>query len=281
MSTFHRVLGSWYRKTEALLRPVFYQREKTAVLRRFPHLQPVMDAFERHYIRVEHGAHDLSLMERIQRKLTDQDAYVYGTTPWKTFIKIADSLELKPEDSFIEVGCGTGHLCFLMNLAYGLKAQGIEAIATFIQTANTIRRELLAAGLDKQVLARLNFYNLDFFTCDLSRGTVFYIAGTCFPDDYRNRLIEKIAHESPAGSTVITLTHEIPHPAYRFSHQVDGLFSWGRDKALVYRLEAGQSQAADQEGENPDAEKKPSGDKLKQQTQNPKRKQKRKENRSS
>ncbi|PKL80292.1 MAG: hypothetical protein CVV27_00605 [Candidatus Melainabacteria bacterium HGW-Melainabacteria-1] len=235
MINFHQLVGSCYRKTESLLRPVLFRREKSAVLSRYPQLQSVMEAFERHYIRVEYGAHDRSLMERIQRKLTDQDAYVYGTTPWRAFVKISASLEIGPEDVFIEPGCGTGHLCFFMNQAYGIRAQGVEVIANFVTTANQIRQELIDQGLD---LSQLSFYNLDFFSCDLSRGSIFYIAGTCFPDDYRDRLYAKIAADAKPGSTVITLTHAIEHPAYVFSHRVDALFSWGRDKALVYRLQA-------------------------------------------
>lgn len=233
MSTLHRLIGSCYRKTEALLRPVLFQREKAGILRRFPKLQPIMEAFERQYIRVEYGAHDRSLMERIERKLTTQEEFVYGTTPWRSFMKIIDSLELKPDDVFIEPGCGTGHLCFFVNQAFGLKAQGIEVMANFIRTANEIRKDLSTQGFDFE---QLKFYNLDFFSCDLSRGSIFYIAGTCFPDDYLKRLIDKIAREAKPGSTVITLTHELEHPAYELSHHVDTLFSWGRDKALVYRL---------------------------------------------
>ncbi len=234
MSTLHRLIGSCYRKTEALLRPLLFRREKTAILSRYPKLQPIMEAFERHYIRVEYGAHDRSLMERIERKLTTHDEFVYGTTPWRSFLKVADSLEIKPDDFFIEPGCGTGHLCFLMNQAYGIRAQGIEVMANFITTANQIRKDLSEQGFD---FNNLHFYNLDFFSSDFSRGTIFYIAGTCFPDDYLTRLIHKIAKEAKPGSTVITLTHELNHPAYVLSHQVEAFFSWGRDKALVYTLQ--------------------------------------------
>lgn len=237
MKFLFRLFGTSYRKLEALLRPILYQREKQAVLARYPQLAPVMEAFEKHYIRVEYGAHDRSLMERIQRKMTEHSAYVYGTTPWRSFMKIADSLKITPEDVFIELGCGTGHLCFFMNQAYGIRSQGIEIMANFVQSANQICQELGKQGLD---FKQLKFYNLDFFSSDLSRGTIFYIAGTCFPDDYRERLLEKIAAEAPDDSTVITLTHEIQHSAYHFSHKVAGVFSWGRDKALVYRVKPKQ-----------------------------------------
>lgn len=233
MPSLHRLIGACYRKTDALLRPVLFRREKSLVLRRYPALKPVMEAFEARYVRVEYGAHDLSLMERIQRKMTDKDEFVYGTTPWHTFLKIADALNVQPDDVFIEPGCGTGHLCFLMNQIYGIEAIGIETIANFIQTAKALQKELAEAP-HHLPSDKLRFYNLDFFTSDFSRGTIFYVAGTCFPDDYRERLYQKIAREAPEGARLITLTHAIEHPAFRLHDQVAGVFSWGRDKALIY-----------------------------------------------
>lgn len=234
MTNWHRIIGSVYRKTEGLLRPVLYSREKRRVLKRFPALKPVMELYEKQYIRVEYGAHDLSLMERLQRKLTDRDEYVYGSTPWSAFLKISDQLQIGPDDVYIEPGCGTGHLCFFMNQAFGIETIGIEAIATFVNTGNAMRQELAAAPHHLK-LDKVKFYNLDFFNCDFSRGTIFYIAGTCFPDDYRQRLLDKITKEARPGITLITLTHELEHPAFELQGQVEALFSWGRDKALIYR----------------------------------------------
>lgn len=231
-----RLFGTTYRKIESLLRPLLYQREKQVVLKRYPHLQAVMEAFERHYIRSEYGAHDRSLMERIQRKLTEDSAYVYGSTPWRSFLAVADSLQIKPEDVFIELGCGTGHLCFLINQVYGIRSIGIEMMANFIQTAETIKKELSESD-PKPDFSQLKFYNLSFFQADLSQGSIFYMAGTCFPEEYRQRLLQKVADQAPDQSILITLTHEIDHPAYCLSHRVEGTYSWGRDKALIYRLQ--------------------------------------------
>lgn len=235
MKSFSRLIGTTIVKTDALLRPFLFQREKKFVLKRFPALKPVLEAYERHYIRVEFGAHDRSLMERLKRNLTDKDEFVYGTTPWRAFIKITDALELGPEDVFIEPGCGTGHLCFFMNQVYGLRVWGVEMINDFIQTAKQMQQELQP---ELQGLDRLKFFNLDFFTCDFSKGTVFYIAGTCFPDGYRDKLVDKIARETPDGITLITLTHALEHPAFVLQQQVDAFFSWGRDKALIYKKQS-------------------------------------------
>lgn len=243
MLNLHRIIGFVYRKSESIIRPMLYQREKKRVLKRYPFLRPAMEAFEQHYIRVEYGAHDRSLMERMRRKMTDKDEFVYGSTPWSAFIKITDQMEISPEDVYIEPGCGTGHLCFFMNQVFGISTLGFEVIANFIETGNQIRQELAQQpestdqrALDQQTfLKKVAFYNLDFFSCDFSRGSIFYIAGTCFPDDYRNKLVEKIYKEGKKDCTLITLTHELEHPGFELKSQVDAVFSWGRDKALIYQ----------------------------------------------
>lgn len=236
VSTLRRAIGFSIRKTDALLRPWLFRREKKEVLKRFPQLEAVLAEYESRYIRVEYGAHDLSLMERIQRNMTDKDEFVYGYTPWRTFLKVADALQVQADDVFIEPGCGIGHLCFLMNQAYGIPATGFESIANFVTTANEIR-EKLSQPPQSLNFSGLQFYNLDFFNCDMSRGTLFYIAGTCFPDDYRKALIDKIISEARPGSKLITLSHELEADLpFRLLDSVEAFFSWGRDKALIYEL---------------------------------------------
>lgn len=232
---FSRLIGTTIVRTDAATRPLRFRLEKMRVQRKYPqhpHLKPLMEAFEKHYIKVEFGAHDRSLIERRQRQMTDQDEFVYGTTPWLSFLKVLDSLEIKDNDVFIEPGCGMGHLCFLVHQIYGIECIGIEALANFIDTGNTIKSELSHLPAPE----KLKLFNLNFFQTDLSRGTLFYIAGTCFPLDYKERLLKKVRKEAKPGSRVITLTHPIEMDGFVFSHEVKATFSWGRDRALIYTL---------------------------------------------
>ncbi len=230
MNLLQRLIGKTIVRSDALTRPLRFKIEKKRVLKRYPQLQFVMEAFEKHYIQVEFGAHDRSLIERRERQITDSDEFVYGTTPWLSFLKVLETLDLSDKDVFIEPGCGMGHLCFLVHQIYAMECIGIEALGNFIHTGNQIKAEVASLPDPK----KLKLYNLDFFQCDFSRGTVFYVAGTCFPLDYKQRLIEKIAKEAAAGSTLITLTHDVEHDAFVFSHEVRATFSWGRDRALIY-----------------------------------------------
>lgn len=231
-----RLIGTTIVRADALTRPWRFRLEKMRLTRRYPqhpHLRDIMEAFERQYITVEYGAHDRSLIERRQRDMTDKDEFVYGTTPWLSFAKVLETLDIQSDDVFIEPGCGMGHLCFLVHQLYGIECIGIEALANFIQTGNAIKAELPHLPAPQ----KLKLYNLDFFQTDLSRGTVFYIAGTCFPLDYKDRLLKKVRKEAKSGSRIITLTHPITQEGFTFSHEVKATFSWGRDRALIYTLD--------------------------------------------
>lgn len=233
---FARLLGTTIVRADALTRPWRFRLEKMRMVQKYPQhpeLKALMEAFEKHYIAVEYGAHDRSLIERRQRNMTERDEFVYGTTPWLSFAKVLDSLTIQAEDVFIEPGCGMGHLCFLVHQRYGIESIGFEALANFIDTTQQIKKELPQLPHPE----KLKFYNLDFFKADLSRGTLFYIAGTCFPLDYKTRLLKKVRKEARSGSQVITLTHPIELEGFRFSHEVKATFSWGRDRALIYTLE--------------------------------------------
>lgn len=233
MSFLHRLIGHTYRKTEALIKPFLFARQKMAVLKRYPQLKPVLDLYEKHYLKVEYGAHDRSLMERMQRKITEQEQFIYGFTPWTVFAQIMDQIEIQPTDVFVEMGCGTGHLCFFVQQIFGIKTIGIEALGTFITTAKTMQQELSEPPYQKD-LANLYFYQLDLLTYDLSNGTIFYMAGTCFPDAFRAQLLERL-QAAPSGSWLISLHHAVDDSRWELQHELKALFSWGRDKVLIYR----------------------------------------------
>jgi hypothetical protein len=233
MGLWLRMVGTTYRKVEGLMRPWLYARQKRVVLQRYPQLAPVMAAYERHYIRVQYGAHDLSLMERIQRKIAQDSQYIYGSTPWATFMQIAEHLPLEPDDVFVELGSGTGHLCFFMHQALGVQAIGLEALNTFVTTAKTLVQELSQPPYDLD-LKGLSFYNLDFMTFHFPRGSIFYLAGTCFPAELQARIAEKLA-TTRSGTRVIALTHPLEAPGFELLHEIPATFSWGRDIARIYR----------------------------------------------
>lgn len=237
MISIHRYLGFVIRKTDKLLRPHLFRRQRKAVLKAHPELEPLMDLYAQKYIQVEYSAHDQSLMERIHRKIAYEDQYIYGSTPWKVFMTIAERLDISPKDVFVELGCGTGHLCFYMNKVHGIKSVGIEALAHFVAIAKEMKKSLEEPPHHWD-LKQLYFYNLDFLTFDISQGSLFYMAGTCFPDDFRDKIIQKMKRDAPHDSRLITLTHAIVDPQFLELDQFEAIFSWGRDKVFIYKIQA-------------------------------------------
>lgn len=237
MFNFHRLLGFLIRKTDQLSRPWIFAQQKKRVLACYPQLKPVMDAFERQYIRVQYGAHDLSLMERIHRDLTHDERYIYGATPWVVLLQLTEGLEFAADEVFVELGCGTGHFCFFMQQVYGIQAIGLEALNTFIVKAQQIMQELSQPPASLQ-LDGLQFFNLDFLNFNFSRGSFFYVAWTCFPEALRTAILEKFFRECRPGTRLLVLTHALEDPRLELLRESQGLFSWGRDVARLYRLKS-------------------------------------------
>lgn len=234
MLNLHRLIGFVYRKADQLSRPIIFNRQKKQVLALYPQLRPLMEAFEKRYIRVQYGAHDISLMERIHRKIAEDERYIYGATPWLALLRLTENLELGPEEVFVELGCGTGHFCFFMQQVFGVQAIGLEALNTFVMNAKEIMAELAAPPHELQ-FEGLQFLNLDFLHFNFSRGTLFYAAWTCFPVPLREAILEKFFKECKPGTRLLVLTHRLEDPRLELLREVETFFSWGRDVARLYQ----------------------------------------------
>ena len=234
MLNLHRMIGFVYRKADQLSRPFIFNSQKKQILAKYPQLRPVMEAFERRYIRVQYGAHDISLMERIHRKIAQDERYIYGATPWVALLRLTEKLEIRPGEVFVELGCGTGHFCFFMQQVFGIQAIGLEALNTFILNAKEIMTELSEPphNLD---FAGLQFLNLDFLHFNFSRGTLFYAAWTCFPVPLREAILEKFFKECKPGTRLLVLTHTLDDPRLELLSEVETFFSWGKDVARLYQ----------------------------------------------
>lgn len=231
----HRLIGFVYRKTDQWTRPFIFNRQKKQVLAAYPQLRPVMEAFERRYIRVEYGAHDLSLMERIQRKIAQDERYIYGATPWVALLRLSQEIEIRPDEVFVELGCGTGHFCFFMQQVFGVQAIGIEALNTFVLNAKEMMQELSEPPSSLH-FEGLQFLNLDFMHFNFSRASLFYAAWTCFPEAVRAAILEKFFRECKPGTRLLVLTHALDDPRLELKHAFETFFSWGRDVVRLYEL---------------------------------------------
>jgi SAM-dependent methyltransferase len=149
-------------------------------------------------------------------------------------LRLTEKLEIRSDEVFVELGCGTGHFCFFMQQVYGVQAIGLEALNTFILNAKEIMTELSAPPHNLN-FAGLQFLNMDFLHFNFSRGTLFYAAWTCFPVSLREAILEKFLKECKPGTRLLVLTHTLEDPRLELLSEVETFFSWGKDVARLYQ----------------------------------------------
>ncbi|PIQ25597.1 hypothetical protein COW36_21385 [bacterium (Candidatus Blackallbacteria) CG17_big_fil_post_rev_8_21_14_2_50_48_46] len=196
--------------------------QNSQVIHYCPSMEPVVKAYRKYYADTGEAV-VVSMDEREERFLGDS-TLTYGETRWTSFIKVLEHLKLTPEDLFIDLGCGAGFLCMLVNQVVGCKVEGYDIIHRFIENGNQIVKAL--------ELQDIEFLNQDFLNSDLSRGTAFYITCTCFPKEYMQKLSGKLKYSRP-GTQFVTITRPLEGEAFQIREKLKLRFSWGTDDAYL------------------------------------------------
>ena len=192
------------------------------VVLRFPHLEPVVKAYQKLYPYAG-ATTSVSVDERADKGI-DDDTLTYGETRWTTFMEVLDALNIQPQDRFIDLGCGAGFLCLLASQGYRIPATGVDLIEGFVTRAN---------GLVSQFeLKNIDYRQQDFFNMDLSAYSVFYATCTCFPEDYLRRLSAKF-RQAPSGSRIATVTYGLDSPWLKQIKVLKCKYSWGMDSVYI------------------------------------------------
>ncbi len=139
-------------------------------------------------------------------------APTYGEALYETIKIILDDVpqELKDGGKFVDLGSGTGKVCFQAYLDYPFaQVIGIELSQKRFDTSLDIYELLQERGL----LAKdrtLKFICEDFTKSKLKGTTVIYMCSTCYSNELMDILAEKISKLEP-GMQVITLK-AFPNP---------------------------------------------------------------------
>lgn len=192
------------------------------VIRYCPAMEPVVKAHRKLYANTDEAV-VISMDEREERFLGDH-SLTYGETRWVSFIKVLDTLKLTTKDVFIDLGCGAGFLCLLVNQATACKVEGYDIIHRFIENGNQL--------VQAQGLKNIAFYNRDFFQSDLSHGSVFYITCTCFKPEDMDKLANQLKYNR-SGTRVVTITRPLKGAHFRLLDKLKLRFSWGPDLAYI------------------------------------------------
>jgi hypothetical protein len=89
----------------------------------------------------------------------------YQKTPARIIFQLAESVQLRPDDAFFDLGSGLGQVAILMHLLTGATAKGIEYEPAFCNYA-------------KECAAQLNLFDVEFINADARDGN--YAEGTIF-----------------------------------------------------------------------------------------------------
>ena len=199
-------------------------RQRQKLLAYCPSFHEVLSAFESRY--PDPGSAGLtSYLERQDRQI-DSDSLTYGETPWSTWIALLKHWRLKPTDTLIDLGGGSGLFALLAHRATGASALSIDRIEAFAESGHQLVAQLGMPGVQ--------FICEDFRNVDVSSGTHFYSTLTCFPEELRLQLAAQLS-QAPSGAQIATVTFALDSAAIQTEAHWKHLFPWGWDDIFLQR----------------------------------------------
>lgn len=157
----------------------------------------------------------------------DADLTVYGETPWTTLESVCEAVNLKGQDHFVELGCGTGRNLLFLNYRYACQITGYELIPRFVEKFAWLKQRL---GLQRIDLRLANWLDADL------QGTVFYLVGSCYSDEHLAQAQDKLA-DLPGGTRIVTVSYPLTGPSFRLVKSWQAPFSWGKGTLYYHQIE--------------------------------------------
>jgi SAM-dependent methyltransferase len=111
----------------------------------------------------------------------------YQKTPARIVFDLVRSAHFTRDDVFVDIGCGMGHVAFLVHLLAGITVKGIELEPAFCDYARNCAAELH--------LSRVTFINADARQADYSDGTLFFMY-TPFSGTILREVLDLLRRES-------------------------------------------------------------------------------------
>jgi len=168
-----------------------------------------------------------------------QHTITYGEMEYEGIDKLyAYVSQIRPIDTFIDIGSGRGKLCMYMASKPQIsRVLGVELVESRHIDAMYLKRQLKSDFADK-----VEFINSNIFDVDLTpyqNSTIFiWFSNLCFEQSSTNKIFEKLKQELPVG-TIVTCSNKINEEVGGF-----GLFdtrqipmSWHKDSNVyVYTI---------------------------------------------
>ena len=178
----------------------------------------------------------ISNQERLAYKNTDS-TLTYGEITFPAFASMLSFVDVKENEIFYDLGCGTGKPLFASSILEPFKkCIGIELLDGLYKKACEINKKFdnKVRPNITQAIAEIAFVHNDMFNVDITDGDVFYVSATCFSDNMMISLAHKI-RTCKIGSRFIILSKGLPlNELFLLWHGIKKM-SWGDCTVWIYR----------------------------------------------
>lgn len=191
-------------------------------VRRYYWLWPVAKADI--YWMLEYGLRSpFAISRRATRKnRLPEDLAVYGETPWTTLERICEAAQLRSEQRFVDLGCGTGRTLLFVSIWYGCNSLGYELVERFVEKFAWLQHKL---NLKEQAQIKAE----NWLDAELE-GDVFLLVGSCYSDRHLQEATHKLQH-LPPGKIVVSVSY--PIAGLTLQEEFEAAFSWGKGTVYV------------------------------------------------
>jgi hypothetical protein len=155
-----------------------------------------------------------------------EDIYAYGETPINTMETIVKECGITKEDHVFELGSGRGRVCFWLGTVIKAQVTGIDNVPEFVARAGKIQKRL--------GLSNIRFIEGDILTAPLEEGSVFYLFGTAYSDEFLEKLTQRF-EGLKKGTRFITISFPLEDysksGAFEMLKRFPVSFPWGTTDA--------------------------------------------------
>ena len=159
--------------------------------------------------------------------LLPESDLIYGEPLVFTLRQMFETIKLKPEETLLDLGCGRGLGVLAAGLLFQAQALGVELIPEMVNRGKEIARAL---GISDRTV----FWAGNFLELEIPQAQVIYLCWTTFSPPTRAALEAKISL-LPAGTRIISLTHQLQGCRFKTRKTERLYFTWG--KATIYYQE--------------------------------------------
>ncbi len=163
-------------------------------------------------------------------------APTYGEITYEGREMLIKDLKPRKKDKFADLGAGNGKFPMHMLLRTPVKESiGVELSKTRFEQAQSAKKAL---EKEKKYTGKrkLEYFNDDIASFDLSGVTIAYMSSTCFSDDLMQKMTDKLA-ALKKGLRVLTLRQLSPNPKFKLEKEYKVPMTWSNDVTVyLYKL---------------------------------------------